>query len=200
QNRRKLGASPVIVGPRPLPNDSLWNSIRKKKVCNEISVAMMNTIRYYDLGIIVLISGDGDFDPTIKQILKDRWTIETWFWTSGISKDFISITHYRPLDNLYKSFTYCYGSDITRKKYGLKITDSNSIRSWRTEEIMGFYEALDLFCWYNRLDRKTLCLYFNDLEQLEKAKHCMKTNHPNLRVLEEDESLINPIHNSMQHL
>ncbi|CAI2169790.1 19350_t:CDS:2 [Funneliformis geosporum] len=200
QNGRKLGASPVIVGSRPPPNDSLWNSIRKvgydvtvydrnfdnieKKVDNQISVAMMNTIRYYDPGIMVLISGDGDFDPTIKQILKDKWEIETWFWTSGISEDLISNTHYRPLDNLYKSFTYCYGSDITRKKYGLMII----IRSWRTEEIMGFYKALDLFCWYKRLDRNTLCLYFNNLEQLEKAKNWMKTNHPEIRVLEEDES------------
>ncbi|CAG8712908.1 13455_t:CDS:2, partial [Funneliformis caledonium] len=202
QDERKLGASPVIVSSRPPPNDSLWNSIRKvrydvtvhdrnfdnieKKVDNEISVAMMNTIRYYDPSVIVLISGDGDFEPTIRQILKDRWKIETWFWTSSISDDLKSNTIYRPLDNLYKSFTYGYGHDFTRKKYGLKVTDGNM--SWGTEEIMGCYMALDIFCWYNRLDRNTLCLYFNDLKQLEKAKHWMKTNHPEVQVLEEDEN------------
>ena len=89
------------------------------------------------------------------------------------------------MDDVYKSFTYGYGPDITKKKYGLQITDGDIIRTWKPEEIMDCYEALGLLCCFNRPDRITLCLYFKDLEQLKEAKRWMKINHPEVQVSDE---------------
>jgi uncharacterized LabA/DUF88 family protein len=52
----------------------------EKKVDVSISIAIMKTLKSYSPGIIALVSGDGDFGPTIKESFDEGWTFETWFW------------------------------------------------------------------------------------------------------------------------
>jgi len=49
---------------------------------------------------------------------------------------------------------------------------------------MNCYEALGLFCCFNRLDKNTLYFYFKDLEQLKEAKRWVEINHPEVQVLD----------------
>ncbi|CAJ0769020.1 4164_t:CDS:2 [Entrophospora sp. SA101] len=169
-----LGGAPVLVGSRPPPNDSLWKHIQKqgyevtvynqnaenreKKVDMEIGASIMDTIQNYNPGILVLIAGDGDYVPVINRGLNKGWAVEIWFWSSGISNDLKSKVLFKPLDNCYKYFSCGYGPEPTGKKQVLEITDGDMIQDWRDKE-----------------------------GQLERAKHWMEVNYPNIRVWEKKE-------------
>ncbi|CAG8571270.1 4561_t:CDS:2 [Diversispora eburnea] len=43
-----------------------------------------------DPGILVLVAGDGDYEPAISEAIKFNWTIEVWFWSSG---DMVRVDH-----------------------------------------------------------------------------------------------------------
>ena len=101
----------------------------------------------------------------------------------GISGDLKSNVLFKPLDIYYKYFSCGYGPEPTGKKQVLEITDGNMIQDWRDKEVMECFTALNLFCWWNRLD-ETLYLYFDNQRQLERAKRWMETNHTDIRVWE----------------
>ena len=108
QRKRKLGSNPVIVGSRPPPNDSVWKKIedqgyeaklydretfqgddnkthtKEKRVDTEIAVSMVidTLINIKNPGILILVSGDGDFEPALKPIMEAGWIIEIRFWTN----------------------------------------------------------------------------------------------------------------------
>ena len=75
-------------------------------------------------------------------------------------------------------------TDLEKVQYVLQITDGDIIRAWKSEDIMNCYEALGLFCCFNRLDKNTLYFYFKDLEQLKEAKRWVEINHPEVQVLD----------------
>ncbi|CAJ0750514.1 21428_t:CDS:2 [Entrophospora sp. SA101] len=173
QDGHGLGGAPVLVGSRLPPNDSLWKRIQKqgyevtvydqnaenrKKVDMEIGASMMDTIQNYNPGILVLIAGDGDYVPVINRVLNKGWAVEIWFWSSGISNDLKSKVLFKPLDICYKYFSCGYGPEPTGKKQVLEITDGDTIQDWRDKE-----------------------------GQLERAKHWMEVNYPDIRVWEKKE-------------
>src|SRR6185436_9626874 len=102
---RKMGSNPVIVGSRPPPNDSLWDRIKnqgfdakiyqrnienkEKKVDMFLGVSAAVTASTTDPGILVLVAGDGDYEPAISEAIKFNWTIEVWFWSSGMKYCFV---------------------------------------------------------------------------------------------------------------
>jgi len=53
-------------------HDRNFDNLEKK-----VDVVMRRALKNYDPGIIVLVSGDGDFEPTIKESLDEGWTFET---------------------------------------------------------------------------------------------------------------------------
>ncbi|CAG8604009.1 2397_t:CDS:2, partial [Acaulospora morrowiae] len=97
--RQQMGSNPIIVGSRPLPNDSLWKQIRnqgydvvvynrnienkEKKVDMALGVSIMNVIWFNNPGVLILIAGDGDYEPVINEALKHKWKVEIWFWSSA---------------------------------------------------------------------------------------------------------------------
>ncbi|CAG8761400.1 19391_t:CDS:2, partial [Racocetra persica] len=136
---------------RPPPNDSLWARIRdqdfevnifdrdirshrEKKGDTELVISATETIMFNDPGVLVLIAGDRDYRPLVKQALKHNWTVETWFWNSGVSSLLKSDTNFQSLDNCYRSFSYGLGPDLTEKNKVLEVTDGNVIQSLKNED------------------------------------------------------------------
>src|SRR5437762_2512875 len=91
QCNRQLGSNPVIVGPRPPPNDSLWKKIedqgfkvklydqemfkdnkthtKEKQFDTEIAVLMIidTLIKIKKPGVLILITSDEDFEPVLRR-------------------------------------------------------------------------------------------------------------------------------------
>ncbi|CAI2180251.1 13262_t:CDS:2 [Funneliformis geosporum] len=101
-NGRPMGADPVIVGSRPLPNDTLWAKLEsdgfnvtikdRKFKGNEVVIEMliyiMNTIHVHNIpGTMILIARDGDYGPAIKRTLKKGWINEIWLWSKESIKE-----------------------------------------------------------------------------------------------------------------
>ncbi|CAG8598872.1 8060_t:CDS:2, partial [Paraglomus occultum] len=177
---RSMGSSPIIVGSRPPPDDTPWNKI--KDLGYEVK----------DPGVLVLVAGDGDYEPALEEILKAGWKVEIRFWASAIShhlkspditrKDKELKISYKPLDSEYRNFTYCVGPDLTKKKSIFRIERDDINRVWKSEEIMKCYTELQLFCWWYKTDDGGLELYFNSKAQLERAGRWMKKNFPNINA------------------
>ena len=109
---RQLGASPVLIGSRPPANDTLWDSMRKqgidvtvydrnaanKEKCVDTTIVMSATKTLYtqEPGVIVLVAGDGDYEPLITGITAERskgWSVEVHFWKSGLwSPTFVDLS------------------------------------------------------------------------------------------------------------
>ncbi|CAI2181462.1 6461_t:CDS:2 [Funneliformis geosporum] len=195
QRERELGSSPVIVGSRPPPNDSLWERIRQqgyevslnnreKKVDATLVCSMYEVISKEDPGVLVLIAGDRDYEPVITQALNKKWIVETWFWNSGMSMELISKTNFNSLGNYYRSFAYGYGPDRGEKSYILEITDGDVITSWEDQDIFKWFNTLNLFGWWNWIGYETLQLYFNNTTSLKVLKTWVKDNHQDVQVRE----------------
>ena len=94
----------ILHGSDPPPIDSVWNKIRqrgwqvvtskrssftnKEKQVDHQMVAHITTLvtdRSVAKGKIVLVSGDADVIPAIKEGLCRNWSFEIWMWASGIS-------------------------------------------------------------------------------------------------------------------
>ncbi|RIB08327.1 hypothetical protein C2G38_2252099 [Gigaspora rosea] len=99
----KLGCAPVIVGPRPPPNDSIWRRVQEQGY--EATVFDRNPIPHHE---------------------------SNWFWTSGMSSKPKSKTHFYSLDDCYRSFAYGLGPDPTGEMKVLEITDGE-IKVGRTK-------------------------------------------------------------------
>jgi uncharacterized LabA/DUF88 family protein len=102
--KRELGSNPVIVGSRPPPNDSLWDSVAalnfdvtvyermprkdrkvEKKVDTTVARKMMEAIFLKPPGTILLVAGDSDYCPIIELAKDFKWKTETWFWNTCTS-------------------------------------------------------------------------------------------------------------------
>jgi uncharacterized LabA/DUF88 family protein len=99
-DKRELGSDPVIVGSRPPPQDTLWKQIKdlgydvtvydrnsenkEKRVDMRLGVSMLSMVKKENPGIIMLIAGDGDYEPVLESILIDGWSVEIRFWNYGI--------------------------------------------------------------------------------------------------------------------
>ncbi|CAJ0868093.1 9738_t:CDS:2 [Entrophospora sp. SA101] len=159
---RKLGGAPFLIGSRPPPNDSLWSYIkdqgfevnvfdwditshREKEADIELALSVAETITLNDPGILIIIAGDRDYKPVVKRALELNWTVETWFWNLGASISLKSNTIFCPLDNCYRSFSYGLGPDPSEKNQVLEITDGNLIRSLKNEDILEWFNTLNLF-------------------------------------------------------
>ncbi|CAB4474294.1 unnamed protein product [Rhizophagus irregularis] len=154
-NGRQIGDDPVIVGSRPLPNDSIWRKIedfgyrvsvfdknyafQEKKVDNELGLSISDAIQEYKRpGIIVLVAGDGDYRPALTRALLRDWIVEIWFWDHAMSQrlKWINVpyrsdlqTRVMYLDSYYTHFIYaCERENTWRKKY-LEI-NGDAVGTW----------------------------------------------------------------------
>jgi len=91
---RSMGSSPIIVGSCPPPDDTLWNKIKglgyevtmydwnnknkEKRVDMKLGISMVveTLFKAKDPGILVLVAGDGDYEPALEEILKAGWKVE----------------------------------------------------------------------------------------------------------------------------
>lgn len=97
-----MGDNPIIIRFHPPPNDSLQEEIeylefqvevydqsvidhKEKEVDSELGASICDAIQEHKRpGIIVLVSGNRDYGPMLRQALLRNWTVEIWFWTKGM--------------------------------------------------------------------------------------------------------------------
>ncbi|CAB5391512.1 unnamed protein product [Rhizophagus irregularis] len=207
---RSMGSSPVIVGSRPPPDDTLWDEIKKlgyeatvyyrnldnkeKRVDMKLGVSMVvqTLFKAKSPGVLVLVAGDGDYEPALEEILKAGWKVEIRFWASAISRHLkvpeitrnnIELkTIFKPLDKEYQNFTFCVGPDLTRNKSVFRIEREDMNHNWTSEEIMKCFTELQLFGWWYETDDGSLELYFKSKAHLERADRWMMKNFPNVKA------------------
>ncbi|RIA94451.1 hypothetical protein C1645_817939 [Glomus cerebriforme] len=165
-DNRKVGGTPYLVGSRPPSYDSLWKFVERngfevkvfdrncenheKEVDTEITRAITKTAITNGPGTLVLISGDKDLRPGIKEALENNWTVEIWFWpkgihsnlsfvqkqkacnsciqsliSTGIAAEPIKNTSFRFLKDYYKRFSYGYGPDLTNTMQFIDISNGH---------------------------------------------------------------------------
>jgi len=64
-----------------------WNNKNKEKRVDMklgISMVVETLFKAKDPGILVLVAGDGDYEPALEEILKAGWKVEIRFWASGM--------------------------------------------------------------------------------------------------------------------
>ena len=105
----------VLYGSEPPPIDSVWEKIRERgwKVITSKRSRFTNKEKQVDhqmvaditalvsdsgvaKGKIVIVSGDADVIPAIKEGLTKKWSFEIWMWESGISKKLKSLADDNP--------------------------------------------------------------------------------------------------------
>lgn len=109
-------ARAVLFGSRPPPNDSLWQyakragfelvledrniANREKKIDTGIVSAMVkDAYKTMDAAkdVVVLVAGDGDFVPAVRDLVEDGFKVEVIFWDyaskelKDIASTFISL-------------------------------------------------------------------------------------------------------------
>jgi uncharacterized LabA/DUF88 family protein len=109
----------VLFGARPPPNDSIWAYAKKagfELVLEDRNAA--NKEKKIDTGIVsamcrdayrkadpaadtfVLVGGDGDFVPAVRQLVEDGYTVEVVFWDHcskelrSVASKFISLNQH----------------------------------------------------------------------------------------------------------
>ena len=101
----------ILYGSEPPPIDTVWKKIREsgwkvvtskrsaitnkqKQVDHQMAVDItaLVTDRSVAKGKIVLVSGDADFIPAIREGLKRNWSFEIWMWASGIANALRTLT------------------------------------------------------------------------------------------------------------
>ena len=94
----------ILYGSEPPPIDTVWEKIRergwkvvttkrsrftnKEKQVDHQMVADMTALvsdRSVAKGKILIVSGDADVIPAIREGLRKKWSFEIWMWESGIS-------------------------------------------------------------------------------------------------------------------
>ncbi|GBC44918.1 uncharacterized protein OCT59_027501 [Rhizophagus irregularis] len=213
-DNRKVGGRPYLVGSHPPSYDSLWEFVEKngfevkvfnrnpenhdKEVDTEITRAITKTVITNGPGTLILISGDKNLCPGIKEALENNWKVEIWFWpkdihvhsslnfvqksrnsciqsllSMGIAVDLIKNTSFRFLKDYYKCFSYGYGPDFTNT---MRFIDISNGYIFDNHEVINWFVKIDLFCWFNRKN-KNLRLYFKSNQDLFKAKNWINKNH-----------------------
>jgi hypothetical protein len=92
QRNCQLGSNPMIVGSRPPKNDSVWKKIeeqgykaevfdQEKFKDNQIAISMVidTLIKVKKPGILVLVAGNGNFEPVLRPIMEVGWIVEVRF-------------------------------------------------------------------------------------------------------------------------
>ena len=101
----------------------------------------------------------------------------------GISSFLKSNTIFRSLDNCYRTFSYGLGPDPTEKYHVLEVTDGNVIQSLKNEDILEWFNNLNLFGWWNWEGYK-LRFYFNNSNYLEMVKNWIMHNYQEVQIEE----------------
>jgi len=112
----------ALYGSRPPPNDSIWQYARKagfelhledrnaankeKKI--DTSIATLITKDAYKHGkpaedVFVLVAGDKDYVPTLKELRKDGYNVEVVFWNHAAQELKDAATRFIPLDSFLDS-------------------------------------------------------------------------------------------------
>ncbi|CAG8439800.1 16461_t:CDS:2 [Rhizophagus irregularis] len=192
-NGRQIGDNPVIVGSCPPTNDSIWRELENLGCQvtvfdqNELGASISDAIQEHKRpGIIVVVSGDGDYRPVLRRALLRDWIVEIWFWDHGMSQHckWINVP-YRPdlqtrityLDSYYTLFMYAYGRENSRDKKFLEI-NGDAVETWGNEQVMECYMNLNTFCWWYKPDGHSFHMYFDNLEQWREAKCWVKKIYP----------------------
>ncbi|CAG8679033.1 4073_t:CDS:10 [Funneliformis mosseae] len=141
-----MSHNPVIVGSRPPPNDSGDDNkthTKEKRVDTEIAVSMVidTLINIKNPGILILVSGDGDFEPALKLIIE-----------AGELKVGKNKVKFMSLDPEYKLFSFGSGPEPTNRKKSLDIFHNNN-QIWENKDLIDCYIGLQSsFCWWHRTD------------------------------------------------
>ncbi|CAI2182506.1 1352_t:CDS:2 [Funneliformis geosporum] len=201
-NGRPMGADPVIVGSRPLPNDTLWAKLEsdgfnvtikdRKFKGNEVVIEMliyiMNTIHVHNIpGTMILIARDGDYGPAIKRTLKKGWINEIWLWSKGLSESIKEIdVNNSELNELRTTIVHL--GDY----YKFALRHNNNVGT-RFIEIftdivdqknrINFLTILDLYDWWYRPNRDTLKLYVSNFQQWRELKNLLMDKYPQAREI-----------------
>ena len=158
---RQLGASPLLVGSRPPDSDTIWNTIRgqgfdvtvydrscankEKRVDTTIAVKATRCLNKYDPAVLVIVAGDGDYDPVVLEAAECGWTVEVYSWKTGALDTDLSrsrancsslilpqrvctglnssLQQHAPyyLDDCYKCFTYAVGAENLRRPHYVEV-------------------------------------------------------------------------------
>ncbi|CAI2184654.1 4749_t:CDS:2 [Funneliformis geosporum] len=205
QRNRKLGNNPIIVGPRPSTNDSLWKTIREQeykvtiydrisvnkevRVDTKITVSMVinSLVKIKNPGILILAAGDGDYVPALEEIMKAGWKVEIRFWTLSTSRHLKNLkvgelkTTFIPLDSEYKSFTFGFGPEPTKRKKVLEITH-NKDKTLENKDLLKCYVGIRSFCWWHKVNNGILQMYFNTNADLKMANRWLVKNFMEIQV------------------
>ena len=138
----------TLYGSEPPPIDTVWQKIRdrgwkvitskrnrftkKEKQVDHQMVADITALvsdRSVAKGKVVMVSGDADMIPAVKECLKMKWSIEIWMWESGISSSLIKMAEQNPnLMNISKLDSKLEAVTFTNFKFGEKeIPKSHSV-------------------------------------------------------------------------
>ena len=146
----------ILYGSEPPSIDSVWEKIRehgwqvvtskrssftnKEKQVDHQMVAHITALvtdRSVAKGKIVLVSGDADVIPAIREGLDRNWSFEIWMWASGISKALRTLKKENPeflsiheLDSRLK--------DISFTNFKFNVTQVSSQLSNRSAVIKNF--------------------------------------------------------------
>ena len=115
----------MLFGSRPPPNDSLWQMAEKagfevvaedrniankeKKIDTGIVAAMTKdayTIADRHNDTITLVAGDGDFVPSVRQLVEDGFDVEVVFWSHASNELLAVCSRFVDLDPMLVHVAY----------------------------------------------------------------------------------------------
>lgn len=197
---RQLGAPPLLVGSRPPLNDTIWETIKgqgfdvtifdrntankEKRVDTTIAVQATACVCKQKPAVLVIVAGDGDYDPVVTVATDHGWSIEIYSWKTGrveselcrshvscsslILPRFVctglnsSMQQHAPyfLDDCYKVFTYAVGAENLRRPYYVEVAHDD-LDKYDNEAIMKIVhtDTPDEFAWWVWQNSTTLSVY-----------------------------------------
>ena len=146
----------ILYGSEPPPIDSVWKKIRergwqvvtskrssytnKEKQVDHQMVAHITALvtdRSVAKGKIVLVSGDADVIPAIREGLDRNWSFEIWMWASGISKGLRTLKdENQELLSIYE--LDCHLEDISFTNFKFNVKQVSSKLNHRSAVIKNF--------------------------------------------------------------
>ena len=115
----------MLFGSRPHPNDTLWKIVehagfevivedrnvanKEKKIDTGIVTHMTKdayTIADSAADTITLVSGDGDFVPPVRELVKDGFNVEVVFWSHASTELRDAASHFIDLDRMLDHLAY----------------------------------------------------------------------------------------------
>ena len=159
----------ILYGSEPPPIDTVWEKIResgwkvktskrssftnKEKQVDHQMVADITTLvsdRGVAKGKIVLVSGDADVIPAVKEGLRKKWSFEVWTWNSGTSKALTKLAKDNPeLLTIHPLDSHLDDISFTNFKFSEKQISSRLNN--RSAVIKNFCPAGD---WQKRMSKK----------------------------------------------